>query len=67
MRVADIDQELEQARAQGPVRDIVIPPCPELLTELQGAMRQGDPGSGRDRPHRRRRRGRGGGADTAGQ
>lgn len=43
MRVADIDQELEQARAHGPVRDIIIPPCPELLTELQGAVQHGDP------------------------
>ncbi len=43
MRVADIDQELERARTHGPVRDIIIPPCPELLAELQRAVREGDP------------------------
>jgi HD-like signal output (HDOD) protein len=43
MQLADIDKELELARAQGPVRDIIIPPCPELLTELQREVRQGDP------------------------
>lgn len=43
MKVADIDQELDRARTEGPVRDIVIPPCPELLTALQKEMRQPDP------------------------
>jgi HD-like signal output (HDOD) protein len=43
MKVADIDRELDQARREGPVRDIVIPPCPELLTELQVEMRKADP------------------------
>ena len=36
MQVAEIDRELELARTQGPVRDIIIPPCPELLAALQG-------------------------------
>ncbi len=43
MQVTDIDRELDQARSDGPVRDIVIPPCPELLTALQLEMRQTDP------------------------
>jgi len=43
MQVTDIDRELDQARSEGPVRDIVIPPCPELLTALQLEMRQTDP------------------------
>jgi HD-like signal output (HDOD) protein len=43
MKVADIDRELEQARAHGPVRDIVIPPCPELLTALRKEVQKADP------------------------
>jgi HD-like signal output (HDOD) protein len=43
MQVADIDRELEWARRQGPVRDIVIPPCPELLAALQREVARGDP------------------------
>ncbi|MFN4360061.1 MAG: HDOD domain-containing protein [Hylemonella sp.] len=43
LQIADIDRELDQARAEGPVRNIVIPPCPELLTALQLEMRQPDP------------------------
>jgi HD-like signal output (HDOD) protein len=43
MKVAEIDRELELARTQGPVRDITIPPCPELLAELQVEVNQGDP------------------------
>ena len=43
MKVADIDRELDLARSEGPVRDIVIPPCPELLSALQKEMRQADP------------------------
>lgn len=43
MQVADIDRELELAKAQGPVRDIIIPPCPELLAALQVEVRKGDP------------------------
>ncbi len=46
MQVADIDRELDVARTQGPVRDIVIPPCPELLSALQVEVRQGDPDPG---------------------
>lgn len=43
MKIAELDQELEQARAQGPLRDIIIPPCPELLTELRAEVSLGDP------------------------
>lgn len=39
----DIDCELDKARAEGPLRDIVIPPCPELLVALQREMRQPEP------------------------
>lgn len=43
MKVAEIDRELEVARTQGPVRDIIIPPCPELLAELRTEVNQSDP------------------------
>jgi HD-like signal output (HDOD) protein len=43
MTVAQIDQELDLARTHGPVRDIVIPPCPELLTELRKEVGKADP------------------------
>ena len=43
MGVADIDRELSQARERGPVRDIVIPPCPELLLALRRTVESGDP------------------------
>jgi HD-like signal output (HDOD) protein len=46
MNVADIDQELDRARRQGPLRDILIPPCPELLSALQKELAQGDPDPG---------------------
>ncbi|MEY2689213.1 MAG: hypothetical protein RL375_3411 [Pseudomonadota bacterium] len=39
----DIDSELDLARSEGPVRTIVIPPCPELLQRLQAAMQSDDP------------------------
>jgi HD-like signal output (HDOD) protein len=43
MTVAKIDQELDLARTHGPVRDIVIPPCPELLTELRKEVGRAEP------------------------
>jgi HD-like signal output (HDOD) protein len=43
MKVAEIDRELELARTQGPVRDIIIPPCPELLSELRKEVQKADP------------------------
>jgi HD-like signal output (HDOD) protein len=43
MSVEEIDREIIKARDVGPVRDIVIPPCPDLLMELQREVSQGDP------------------------
>ena len=43
MKVADIDRELDHARNQGPLRDIVIPPCPELLSALRQEVAGADP------------------------
>jgi len=40
---ASVEAELDHARTRGPVRDIVIPPCPELLRQLQAATAHGDP------------------------
>jgi len=39
----DTDRELDLALASGPLRDIVIPPCPELLVALRREMDQADP------------------------
>lgn len=38
-----IATELDQARKSGPLQQIVIPPCPELLARLQVAMSQAEP------------------------
>lgn len=43
MLTGNIDRELDTARNEGPVRTIVIPPCPELLTRLQVVMAESDP------------------------
>ena len=43
MKVAQINRELDQARDAGAVKEIIIPPCPELLAELQREVNQGDP------------------------
>lgn len=43
IQVTDLDRELDLAQTAGPLRDIVIPPCPELLTALLQEMRQTDP------------------------
>lgn len=42
-RVAAIEQELDAARRSGPLRQIVVPPCPELLTRLQLALAAAEP------------------------
>jgi HD-like signal output (HDOD) protein len=42
-RTAAIQQEIDQARARGPLQHIIIPPCPQLLTRLQHAMSQAEP------------------------
>jgi HD-like signal output (HDOD) protein len=41
--VADIEREIDSARRSGPLREIVVPPCPELLTRLQRAMAEAEP------------------------
>lgn len=41
-----IHAELDLARRKGPVRDIIIPPCPELLRQLQDATARGEPDVG---------------------
>ncbi len=38
-----IAQELDRARAKGPLQQISIPPCPDLLTRLRAAMSQTPP------------------------
>jgi HD-like signal output (HDOD) protein len=43
MKVADIDQELERAKSTGPLSDIVIQPCPQLLLELRQEVSKDDP------------------------
>ena len=47
MTTRDLSRELETARDAGPVKDIVIPPCPHLLVQLQNELSQADPS-----PHR---------------
>lgn len=39
----ETDRELDQALSFGPLRDIVIPSCPELLIALRAEMGQADP------------------------
>jgi HD-like signal output (HDOD) protein len=39
----DILTALDQARSKGPLQNIVIPPCPHLLTRLQQAMAAAEP------------------------
>ncbi|MDH4450348.1 MAG: HDOD domain-containing protein [Rhodoferax sp.] len=43
MRIADIDHEIDIARAEGPLKDIVIQPCPALLSDLRVAVHRDDP------------------------
>lgn len=40
---SDTDRELDLALASGPLRDIAIPPCPELLVALRQEMGRADP------------------------
>lgn len=42
-RHARIHQELDDDRKRGPLRQIVIPPCPDLLLQLQAAMAVSEP------------------------
>jgi HD-like signal output (HDOD) protein len=43
MRTEAIATELTQARERGPLREIKIPPCPDLLTRLRKAMQMREP------------------------
>jgi HD-like signal output (HDOD) protein len=43
MRTQEIRQEIDNARKSGPLKHILIPPCPELLARLQQAMAQAEP------------------------
>ncbi|MBH9553162.1 HDOD domain-containing protein [Inhella gelatinilytica] len=43
MQIATIQQEIQTARDKGPLREIKIPPCPELLTRLRAAMATAQP------------------------
>lgn len=43
MNVVEIHRELEAARKRGPLKDIVIEPCPKLLMDLRAVVRQIDP------------------------
>ena len=43
MKAQQINRELDHARDAGPVKDIVIPPCPELLVQLQAELALADP------------------------
>ncbi|MCA6217737.1 HDOD domain-containing protein [Ideonella sp. B7] len=42
-RAQQVRQELDQAHRSGPLRTIVIPPCPELLTRMRDALAQAEP------------------------
>ncbi|QDL54514.1 HDOD domain-containing protein [Rhodoferax aquaticus] len=43
MKVAEVEKELDHAKTQGPLRDIIIAPCPEALIELMREVQSGDP------------------------
>ncbi|MDC8786744.1 HDOD domain-containing protein [Roseateles koreensis] len=43
MSTLTIRQEIDKARQTGPLKQIVIPPCPELLARLQQAMSSSQP------------------------
>ena len=42
-RTQQIRDDLDQSRRRGPLQQIQIPPCPELLAQLQQAMSQPEP------------------------
>lgn len=45
-RIADIELEIDKARRSGPLTQIVVPPCPDLLARLERAMRADEPDLG---------------------
>ena len=46
MKTRPLDDELREARRASALRDIIIPPCPDLLVQLQAATAHGDPDPG---------------------
>lgn len=46
LRPDDIARDIDHARVRGPLQQIVIPPCPALLTRLQLALAQVEPDLG---------------------
>ncbi|MFO1330006.1 MAG: HDOD domain-containing protein [Rubrivivax sp.] len=42
-RIPTIEREIDHARQRGPLQQITVPPCPELLTRLQRAMTAPEP------------------------
>lgn len=44
--IADIELEIDRARRRGPLTQIVVPPCPELLARLERTMQADDPDLG---------------------
>lgn len=45
-RIADIEHEIDNARQRGPLTQIVVPPCPDLLVRLERAMQGDEPDLG---------------------
>lgn len=43
MKSPAIRQEIDNSRSRGPLKQILIPPCPELLAQLQQAMSTAEP------------------------
>ena len=46
MKVEQVHRELERARNKGPIKDIIIEPCPKQLIELRAVLRSMDPEPG---------------------
>lgn len=46
MNTQAIRQEIDTSRSRGPLKQILIPPCPELLAQLQRAMSAAEPDLG---------------------
>lgn len=42
-RTSEIQREIDQARRAGPLKTIVVPPCPALLLQLREAMAPAEP------------------------
>lgn len=42
-RIEAIEREIDHARTRGPLQQIVVPPCPDLLVRLQAALAGAEP------------------------